>query len=170
MSAQTGCTVCNHPAREEIDEAIVGGNSYLSLERRYPPLRRFAIGRHAKHHISTSLVPIHRERRRDLRLLDRIEIVTERIEQMADSAHETGKANQLIAASRELRELYRLVGKVTGELDERPQVVNVLVDPTWLALRSGMLRVLEPYPEARAALATYLEQQAPAQVRRALPA
>ena len=81
----------------------------------------------------SSLQAVHsrREERRSGSLLDRIERLISKLEALAEDAATTGKASQLLAASRELRESYRLVGKLTGELDERPQVLNVLVSPEW---------------------------------------
>lgn len=48
-----------------------------------------------------------------------------------------------------------LLAKLTGELDERPQVnvLNVSASPEWLGIQSSMLEALAPYPEARTAVA-----------------
>lgn len=48
-----------------------------------------------------------------------------------------------------------LLSKLTGELDERPQV-TVLTSPEWLELRSQLFEALAPYPDARAAAANRL--------------
>ena len=40
-----------------------------------------------------------------------------------------------------------LLAKLTGELDERPEV-NVFLDPRWLVARSSLLSALAPHPEA----------------------
>ncbi len=50
-----------------------------------------------------------------------------------------------------------LLAKLVGQLDERP-VVNLLVAPEWVALRSRMVVALAPFPEARLALAAALEE------------
>ncbi len=46
----------------------------------------------------------------------------------------------------------QLLAKLLGQLDERAQV-NVLLAPEWLQVRSTLLMVLAPYPEARLAVA-----------------
>lgn len=46
----------------------------------------------------------------------------------------------------------QLLAKLLGQLDERPQI-NVLLAPEWLQVRSTLLMVLAPYPEARLAVA-----------------
>ena len=48
-----------------------------------------------------------------------------------------------------------MLGKLAGELDERP-VVNVLLSPQWVTIRTTMLEALWAYPEARAAVAESL--------------
>ena len=65
-----------------------------------------------------------------------------------------------LAAIRELRSLLELVAKVTGELDERPQVqvLNVTTDPAWLQVRGAVMLALVPYPEAGQAVASQLAE------------
>ena len=52
-----------------------------------------------------------------------------------------------------------LQAKLIGELDDRPQV-NLLVAPQWLELRVQILAALQPYPEARLAVAEALSGHA----------
>ena len=65
------------------------------------------------------------------------------------------QANDLrtaLAAVREARGNLELIGKLLGELDERP-AVNLLVSTEWMAARAALLSALGPYPDARAAVA-----------------
>ena len=50
-----------------------------------------------------------------------------------------------------------LEGRLIGELSEG-QTINILVAPEWLNLRVVILRALEPYPEARIALAAAIAE------------
>ena len=52
----------------------------------------------------------------------------------------------------------KLLAKLTGELDERPQVqvLNVAASPEWAETRARMLHALQPFPEARQAVALAL--------------
>jgi hypothetical protein len=75
-----------------------------------------------------------------------------------DILQRAGKAGDLrtaLAAISQARGNLELLGKLAGELDERP-VVNVLVSAEWVMIRTTMLEVLAPYPEARAAVADSL--------------
>jgi hypothetical protein len=60
----------------------------------------------------------------------------------------------LKAVDRIQRQL-ELQGRLLGELDDRP-VVNVLVSPQWVTIRSALLSALEPFPDARTAVARRL--------------
>lgn len=142
------CTVCKHDAAAQIDERLVRGESYRSIASRYG-LVHTSVGRHARNHLSPKLQKLHakREEGRGVSLLDRVERLVTKLEGLAEDAAETGKAGQMLATARELRESYRLLGKLTGELDERPQVVNVLVSPEWQQVRAVLLSALMPYPE-----------------------
>ena len=58
----------------------------------------------------------------------------------------------VLKTSERLQSQIELLAKLLGELDERAQV-NILIAPEWLTLRTAILKALEPYPEARLALA-----------------
>jgi hypothetical protein len=49
-----------------------------------------------------------------------------------------------------------LLGKLAGELDERP-VVNLNASPEWLELRAVIVGALEPHPAAHRAVLRVLE-------------
>jgi hypothetical protein len=49
-----------------------------------------------------------------------------------------------------------LLGKLAGELDERP-VVNLNISPEWLELRAVIVGALEPHPAAHTAVLRALE-------------
>jgi hypothetical protein len=148
------CTICTHDQLRRIDEQLVKGQSYRAIARRFD-VSFSAVGRHAKRHLSPQLQALHKAKEHDrtMTLLERMESLVLKLEGLAEDAADTGKANMLLATARELRESYRLIGKLTGELDERPQVVNVLVSPEWQQVRSVLLQALAPYPEARVAVA-----------------
>jgi len=76
------------------------------------------------------------------------------------SAEAEGKAALSLAAIRELRGLVELLAKITGELDDRPQVqiVNVTTSPEWLQVRGALMGALRPYPDAARAVAGSLAQ------------
>ena len=44
---------------------------------------------------------------------------------------------------------------MVGQLDERP-VINLTINPQWLSLRAVIVQTLEPFPDARIAVADAL--------------
>ncbi len=65
----------------------------------------------------------------------------------------SGKVSLALAAVREMRELLRLLGNASGELDDKPSVrVNLMAAPEWLSIRGRLVAALAPYPAARNAV------------------
>jgi hypothetical protein len=84
--------------------------------------------------------------------LVRLQADARRIEEKAE---ETGDLRVALMGIRELVRIVELTAKLIGELDDRPQV-NVLLAPEWTAVRVALLAALQPFPEARFAVAQRL--------------
>lgn len=67
----------------------------------------------------------------------------------------TAAVQASVSASREVRGCLELLGKLMGELDERPQI-NVLMGSEWLTVRGTVIDALAPWPEARTAVSMRL--------------
>jgi len=76
---------------------------------------------------------------------------------MAADAEQAGERRTVLVAVRELSRLVELLAKMRGEISEAA-TVNVIVSPQWLQVRQAVLVALEPYPEARVAVAARLGQ------------
>lgn len=154
------CSVCKHEQIELIDNLLVSGVALRDIAHRFGFRDHTALHRHRENgHVPVSLVQLSErsEERRGKKLLDRIEELVTKIENLADAAEKDGKAAQLLQAADRLDKLYRLVGNMTGELDDKPATtVNVLVSSDWLQLRASLFAALDPYPEARGAVARQL--------------
>jgi hypothetical protein len=72
-----------------------------------------------------------------------------------ERAEESGDLRAATGAIREARSMIELLAKLTGELDEKPEV-NIVLSPQWLAIRGAILDALEPFPEARIAVGARL--------------
>jgi hypothetical protein len=150
------CTVCGHDGRDAIDKALVTGASFRGLSALYR-VSEDAITRHSAKHLPRALVTaqVAQEATRaddlvgDVRKLHAIAL-----NQLAKAA-QAGDIRTALAGVREARGCLELLGKLLGELDERP-VINLLVAPQWLSIRATLLDVLRPYPEARIAVADRL--------------
>lgn len=158
------CSICQHPERELIDHALVCGAPHTKIAADFG-VGRSAITRHNAHHLSPALLALRvaEQEAANASLVDRIQSLIARAERLLSAAEQDGRAATALTAVRELRGLLELLGKATGELDERTQVavLNVVASADWQAIRAAMQTALEPYPEARAAVAAALLQLEP---------
>lgn len=154
------CGGCAHPEREALDAALVSGQTDTAVAERFG-LTRDAVGRHRRGHLSPALkaVAAERETAGARTALDRLEALHDRAERVLAAAEAEGKAALSLQAIRELRSTVELIAKLTGELDDRPQVqvLNVTASPEWDALRGVVLTALRPFPDAGRAVALALE-------------
>lgn len=154
------CTVCHHDQHEVIDTALASGDSLASVARRFG-LSPDAVRRHRIGHLSAALKAVQAERETAgaRTALDRLEALHDRAERVLAAAEAEGKASLSLQAIRELRSTVELIARLTGELDDRPQVqvLNVTASPEWDALRGVVLSALRPFPEAGRAVALALE-------------
>jgi len=154
------CTVCDHEGRGAIDAALVAGDASLNRIAQQYGVSSYALRRHRDRHLSPALAAMREaeETEREAALQQRIERLIERAERLLRAAEEDGRSQTALAAVRELRSLLELLGKASGELNDRPTVtINLQASEEWLQVRSALLGALLPFPEARVAAAAVLE-------------
>jgi hypothetical protein len=151
------CTVCVHPEKGDIDEALVGGASNRSLASLYD-VSEASVRRHKANHLPAKLVMAQaaEEVAQADTLLEQVRDLQERALDILDKAEEAGELRTALGAIREARGNLELLAKLLGELSDQPQV-NVLVSPEWLELRAVIVTALEPHPEARESVLRALE-------------
>jgi len=148
--------VCDHPERHGIDKALVSGTPYRSVAKRFR-LSESAVYRHKTEHL-----PAHLSKAREAEEAARADDLLEQVRHLQahaldilECAEKAGDLRTALAAISQARGNLELLGKLAGDLDERP-VVNVLLSPQWVMIRTSMLKALSAYPEARAAVAESL--------------
>jgi hypothetical protein len=139
--------------RHSIDEALVTGTPYRSVAKRFR-LSESAVYRHKTEHLPAHLLKARQvdEVAQADDLLDQVRHLQTHALDILERAEKTGDLRTALAAISQARGNLELLVKLAGELDERP-VVNVLLSPQWLMIRTTMLEALSPFPEARAAVA-----------------
>jgi hypothetical protein len=144
------CTICTHPDRTAIDEALVGGVAFPALVAEYR-VSKDSLSRHKANHLPAKLVMAQaaEEVAEADDLLAQVRVLQARTLAILEAAEETSQHRTALGAIREARSNLELLAKLLGELDERPQV-NVLISPT---VQTAIIAALEPYPEARLAVA-----------------
>jgi hypothetical protein len=151
------CTACDHSERNGIDEALVTGAPYRSVAKRFE-LSESAVYRHKTEHLPSHLLKAREaeEAARADDLLDQVRNLQAHAHNILERAEKAGDLRTALAAISQARGNLELLGKLAGELDERP-VVNLNVSPQWLELRAIIVGALEPHPAAHTAVLRALE-------------
>jgi transposase-like protein len=151
------CTVCDHLERQSIDEALVSGAPYRSVAKRFG-LSESAVYRHKTEHLPAHMLKAKEaeEVAQADELLEQVRYLQTRALGILERAEKAGDLRTALAAISQARGNLELLGKLAGELDERP-VVNLNVSPEWLELRAVIVGALEPHPAAHGAVLTALE-------------
>jgi transposase-like protein len=152
------CTVCDHSEMHSIDEALVGGAPYRSVAKRFE-LSESAVYRHKAEHL-----PAHLLKAREVEEAAQVDDLLEQVRSLQahalgilERAKKTGDLRTALAAISQARGNLELLGKLAGELDERP-VVNLNISPEWLELRAVIVGALESHPAAHRAVLGALER------------
>lgn len=148
------CSVCRHPDRAAIDEALVARRDSLRDIARQYGLKKDAVARHKAEHL-----PDHLARAQEAEkvadadtLLEQMRALQEKTLAILEAAKDPRTA---LSAVREARGNLELLAELVGELAHQP-TVNVLVSAEWVTVRSTLLDALLPFPEARTAASARL--------------
>jgi hypothetical protein len=156
------CTVCLHDGRDRIDEDLVAGRPYRDIAAR-DGVSISALSRHRQRHLSPAIVALAAETEavHGETLLGQLRSLYRRVGVILESAERDGRPGVALQAIKEARSILETVARVTGELDDRPQVniVNLQSSPEWLAVQARILRALAGFPDARLALASALDDR-----------
>lgn len=154
------CSVCVHAARDEVDAAIIAGESCRDIAGRFSGLSKSAVDRHALSHVAARLA-----RAADVaeditaaRLIGELRSLGETMREILAEARAEGDHGVALAASARIERQSALVGRLAGELVERRIVEErtLLLDAKWIRIRSLLLDAMRPYPDALAAVRSVL--------------
>jgi hypothetical protein len=150
------CTVCTHPERVAVDQALVAGRAYRDIAGQFS-VSRSALDRHRAEHLSPAVQKARQatEAEHALDITKQLRAINGVSLSILDEARRSNNPVVALKAIDRVQRQIELQAKLLGELDERPQV-NVLLAPEWVSIRGTVLTALAPYPEARAAVAQQL--------------
>ena len=150
--------MCDHSEKLGIDEALVSGAPYRSVAKRFE-LSESAVYRHKTEHLSAHLSKAREaeEVARADDLLEQVRNLQVHALDILERAEKSGDLRTALAAISQARGNLELLGKLAGQLDERPQV-NLSVSPEWMELRTVIVGALEPHPAAHTAVLRALER------------
>jgi hypothetical protein len=164
------CSVCEHPKRQEIEQATLAGEAFSAIAQRYA-LSRDSVRRHKESgHIDAKLVAASEATevaQADdlLQQLVGIRADADRIMRKAERAKDYRAA---VSAIRELRGVLELWARLEGRLAERAHGVQVGVavnlpgspqefEQQWKKTKAAVFEALDHYPEAKAEVIRALE-------------
>lgn len=147
------CTITAHPQRAAIDAALLAGQSLRDIARQYG-LGKDAIARYRNERMPIPLAVAKKsaEVARGVSVLEQIRGLATDAQRIGNRAEAEGDLRTALMGVRELVRIVELQAKLSGELDERPQV-NLVIAPEWLTVRGAIFAALIMHPEARQAVA-----------------
>jgi hypothetical protein len=146
-------TICAHKKRPDIDKALVERRTFRDIARQFQ-VSKDALVRHSDAHLPSSLLKAQAAREaadadallgQAVGLRDKALGILQKAEAAEDLRNATG-------AIREARACVELLGKLAGQLKDAP-TINLVLSAEWLTGQATVLAALEPYPEARLAVA-----------------
>ena len=136
--------------------AMINHRPFHAIARQFG-LKKDALLRHYDNHLPETLAKAAEQEdvRRAIDYIAQFKAINAAAIAILSVARRTGDHDLALRAIDRVQKHIELQAKLIGELDERP-VINVLLDPQWLAIRTALLAALLPYPEARAGAAQSL--------------
>ena len=135
------CTVCRHERRLEIDEALLAGEPFRTLEKR-TGTSAGALFRHRHEHISAALLKAKEaaEQVEAGTLFERLRALNQETQAILREARESGNNVIALQAIGRAEKQLELEARLLGELDERVQVaVGLQVESTAAENRDSLL-------------------------------
>ena len=150
------CTVCRHPDRPAIDQAMVNRRPFRDIARHFGVSKDAAVRHHdaclpetlAKAQAAT-------ETARADDLLEQVKALRSKALALLLKAEQAGDLRTALTGVRTALACLELLAEMSAQIDRRP-VVNLLVSPEWLTVRTTLIRTLASYPEAKTAVASAL--------------
>ena len=151
------CTICIHPDRPAIDTALIAGEAYRGIAKRYEASEA-AMFRH-REHLPATMVKAQAAGQvaKADDLLEQLQALRNKAMALLLKAEAAGDYRTALAGIREARACIETLLEVEGELDRRPQV-NIAISAEWIEIRSVILTALQTHPEARQDVVTALKR------------
>jgi len=154
------CTVCQHPKRGEIDKLLAIDSNFAGISRDFAGISEDALKRHKEKHLPGTLAKAEniKEVVKADALLEDVKSLRKKALGILESAEKAGDLKTALLGIREARSCMELLAKVEGQLKETPQI-NFTLSAEWIELRTIMLTALDPFPEAKLAVANALHEK-----------
>lgn len=153
------CTICTHPERREIDQALVSREPYRRIAAHYA-VSETAVRRHTKDHLPALLVRAHaaQEAADADELLSRVQAMTQKMEIWIDRAERSYEYSEVRSFAGEWRKQMELLARLAGQLQHHT-TLNLHLNPEWLEIKVLIVEALGEHPAARAAVVRALQHR-----------
>ncbi len=150
------CSVCQHPDRPAIDQALVNHRPFRAIARQFG-LSKDAVLRHHDDDLPATLAKAKEveDVAHAIDVVGQLRAINAATLSVLADARKVGDGDLALKAVDRVQRQIELQAKLLGELDERP-VVNLTISAEWLQVRAALLDALRPHPEARSAVAARL--------------
>lgn len=154
------CKVCLHPKRSEIEKQIADRTLTRSQAAIIVGCHNSTVSRHMWLCVAPHVAELARKEAREIQSIDVIHQLAQShqtIQHILEKALCEGKERVALKALEVEIKQFELTAKLTGQLNEAPQV-NFLLSPEYMELKQVIIEALEPYPEARQQAARALRE------------
>ncbi len=147
------CTICAHKKRSEIDQALVERRPFRDIAGQHK-VSKSALVRHFDDHLPSSLVKAQeaKEAADADALLAQIVGLRDEGLGVLEKAKLAEDLHTVLSAIKVTQGTIELLAKLAGQLRDAP-TINLVLSAEWQAVQANVLTALDPYPEARLAVA-----------------
>ncbi len=147
------CTICGHKKRPAIDKALVERRPFRDIAGQYN-VSKSALVRHFDDHLPSSLVKAQQAKEAADADALLAQIVGLRDEGLGvlEKAKDAEDLHTVLNAIKVTQGTIELLAKLAGQLRDAP-TINLVLSAEWQVVQANVLSALDPYPEARLAVA-----------------
>lgn len=148
------CSICSHPEREAIEKALIDRISLRDIARQFE-VSKDAVARHRWKCIKQDLAEVGAERDKHFvwNVLAEMQWLHEEVRSVYKEARDGKDHKASLQALGEVRQQTKLFSELLQGME--PGQAERL-EQEWIAVREAIFNALEPYPEARLAVAEAL--------------
>ncbi len=147
------CTICGHKSRAKIYQALVERQAFRNIAAQFR-VSTSALVRHSDDHLPSALVKAQeaKEAADADALLAQIVALRDEGLGVLEKAKEAEDLHTVLNAIKVTQGTIELLAKLAGQLRDAP-TINLVLSAEWQAVQANVLTALDPYPDARLAVA-----------------
>ena len=145
------CTVCTHDQRQEIDKALLAGESLRDIARQFR-VSKDSIARHKREHLSERMAVVaERHAEADVRtaidVVQQLKAINSVALGVLKNARAAGDGALTLQAVDRVHRQIELQAKLIDLISDGT-TINITVTPEWAQLRTLLTQALRKHPEA----------------------